>query len=170
MSEHGEGHISGREKLQRAKTVEEILDTAMGFEKTAETFYAGLKDRVNKPIRELVVELAEEEAEHYELFARVRDHADTVAHLKDLIATPPNDHKFADYVMMPDLGENPDDQAILQYALAREHAAYEQYSALAETAPEGALRDLFQFLADEELRHKGELEKRYYEIVHSGGV
>jgi len=29
---------------------------------------------------------------------------------------------------------------------------------------------LFQFLASEETKHKLELEKLYYEIVHSGGV
>ena len=170
MSEHGEGHVSGRQKLEQAKTLEDILETAMGFEKTAQAFYAGLVDRVRKPIRQLVAELAEEEAGHYALFKGVRDHADTMAQLKEMIATPVNDHKFSDYVQMPDLGENPDDQAVLQYALGREDAAYQQYSELAGSTPEGPLRDLFQYLADEELRHKGELEKRYYELVHSGGV
>ncbi len=46
----------------------------------------------------------------------------------------------------------------------------EQYQSLAETAPDGALRDLFRFLAKEETEHKNELEKLYYEVVHSGGV
>ncbi|MEZ5841591.1 MAG: ferritin family protein [Hyphomicrobiales bacterium] len=165
-----EGHSGAHAALASAKTLEEVLTTAMGFEKTALTFYSGLAGKVSKPMRALVEELAEEEQRHYDLFASVRDHADTVAHLKDLIATPEEDHKFADYVKMPELGPNPDDQAVLQYAMGREDAAYKQYSALADTTPEGPLRDLFQFLADEELRHKGELEKTYYEIIHSGGV
>jgi len=46
----------------------------------------------------------------------------------------------------------------------------EQYRELAETTDPGPIRDLFAFLADEETQHKAELEKVYYEIVHSGGV
>ena len=70
---------------------------------------------------------------------------------------------------MLDLGDNPDDQAILQYAVAREDAAMKQYQDLADNAPEGQLKDTFQFLALEEAEHKLELEKKYYELIHSGG-
>lgn len=168
--DHSEGHESAMHRLKGLKSIREILDTAMGFEKTARDFYAGLQGRVGKPIRELVSELAQEEQRHYELFERLRDDANIASELTMLIATPVSDHKFSDYVQTPQLGEHPDDQAVLQYALAREHAAAEHYGALAQTAPQGPIGDLFRFLADEELRHKGELEKLYYEIVHSGGV
>ena len=47
-----------------------------------------------------------------------------------------------------------DDQAVLQYALMREHVAMEQYQSLAETAPDGPIKDLFIFLANEETKHK----------------
>ncbi len=170
MSKHGEGHKSAHDRLKGLKSLEDILETAMSFEKTARDFYTALREKVSKPLRELVTDLALEETEHFELFRSIRDHADTQAHLQDLVEIPAEDHKFSDYVQSPDLGSAPDDQAILQYALAREDAAAKQYAALAETAPEGPVRDLFRFLANEELRHKGELEKRYYEIVHSGLV
>ncbi|MCP5367705.1 MAG: ferritin family protein [Hyphomicrobiales bacterium] len=170
MGNTGEGHSSAHERLAQMKSLDEVLDTAMSFEKTAQAFYADLAGKVRKPLRGLVTELAEEEARHFALFEGVRNHADTQAHLQDLIEIPATDHKFSDFVQAPSLGEAPDDQAILQYALGREQAAYEQYSALAEAAPTGPLQNLFRFLADEELRHKGELEKSYYEIVHSGGV
>ena len=58
----------------------------------------------------------------------------------------------------------------MQYALSREDAAARQYGELAQSTPEGPVRDLFLFLAKEEVQHKAELEKRYYELVHSGGV
>jgi hypothetical protein len=90
--------------------------------------------------------------------------------LKVEIERPVNDHKFSDCVHLPDLGVSPDDQAVLQYALMREHAAMEQYHALAESTPPGPIHDLFLFLANEETKHKNELEKIYYEVVHSGGV
>lgn len=46
----------------------------------------------------------------------------------------------------------------------------EQYGKLADTAPDGPIKELFRFLADEETKHKQELEKVCYEVVHSGGV
>jgi rubrerythrin len=69
-----------------------------------------------------------------------------------------------------DLGKNPDDQAILQYALAREQAAMEQYATLSTEVESGPVRDLFLYLSQQETEHKNELEKVYYETVHSGGV
>jgi rubrerythrin len=75
---------------------------------------------------------------------------------------PAADHKFSDAINLPNLGDNPDDQAVLQYALGREHAAMEQYGELAESAVPGPIRDLLRFLAAEKTQHKAELEKLYY--------
>ena len=170
MSKHGEGHSKAYDRLVNMKSLEEILNTAISFERTARDFYSGLVSKVRKPLRELVQELADEEADHLAQFEAVRDHADTQSHLRDMIEAPVHDHKFSNYIQLPELGDNPDDQALLQYAMGREQAAYEQYSELSKSTPDGELKDLFAFLADEELRHKGDLEKRYYEIIHSGGV
>lgn len=170
MSTHAEGHVSGRKRLQDSKTLQEILQTATSFEATARDFYRDLAPKVSKRIRWLVDELAEEEQTHHDLFTELMRREDIQAQIQARIATPAADHKFSDHIHLPDLGENPDDQAVLQYALGREHAAMEQYRELAESAPPGAIRDLFSFLAAEETEHKAELEKLYYEIVHSGGV
>lgn len=170
MSEHGEGHRSGREQLLDSKTLEEVLRTATKFEQTARDFYRDLAPRVSKRIRWLVWELADEEQRHFDLFNELAARDDLHAQIKTRIATPAADHKFSDGIQRPDLGQNPDDQAVLQYALGREHAAMEQYRELATSAPPGPIQDLFSFLADEETQHKAELEKLYYEIVHSGGV
>ena len=115
-------------------------------------------------------ELAEEEQRHYDLFSQLRMRADIVEQIKQSVETPASDRRFSDCIHLPELGDHPDDQAVLQYALGREHAAMEQYQSLAESTPGGPIRDLFAFLADEETQHKNELEKRYYEVVHSGGV
>ena len=79
------------------------------------------------------------------------------------------DSQFSDCLHVPHLGDHPDDQEVLQYAMGREHAAMLHYSELARTTPPGPIRDLFTFLASEETEHKLELEKVYYEIVHRGG-
>ncbi|MCB1786022.1 MAG: ferritin family protein [Gammaproteobacteria bacterium] len=165
-----EGQQSGRERLRNSKTLAEILDTAISFERTARDFYRDLAPKVSKRIRWLVEELAAEEQRHFDLFNELMQRDDIEAQINDRIGTPAADGRFSDGVHLPDIGENPDDQAVLQYALGREHAAMEQYRELSETTAPGAIRDLFAFLADEETQHKAELEKLYYQIVHSGGV
>ena len=170
MSEHKEGHVSGRDKLRGKKTVKEILEVATSFEKTAMDFYTALVPKVSKQIRYLVEELADEEKEHYDLFKGLANDPKIEKYLGDKVKTPSEDYKFSNFVQIMDLGDRPDDQSVLQYALAREHAAMVQYRELAVEIPEGPLRDLFEFLANEETKHKQELEKTYYQVVHSGGV
>lgn len=160
----------GYAKLKAQTSLIDILAVATEFERTARDFYTQLAPKVSKSIRYLVEELAEEEQRHFELFTKLRNRPDIESQVKQMVDTPASDGRFSDCVHLPELGDKPDDQEVLQYALGREHAAMEQYRALAESTPPGPIRDLFRFLADEETQHKAELEKVYYEVVHSGGV
>lgn len=170
MSTHGEGHLGAVERLRAAKSLAEILATAASFEQTARDFYTALMPKVSKRIRWLVQELAEEESRHYALFTELAGRSDLAEQLREQVAVPPTDRRFSDCIQLPDLGEAPDDQTVLQYALGREQAAMDQYRALAEGTAPGPIHDLFLYLAHEETEHKAELEKLYYEVVHSGGV
>ena len=160
----------GYQRLKAQTSLEDILVVATEFERTARDFYAGLVPKVSKQIRYLVEELAREEQQHFDLFTELLARSDIAGQVKQSIKTPASDRRFSDCIHLPELGDHPDDQAVLQYALGREHAAMEQYRSLAESTPPGPIRDLFQYLADEETQHKAELEKVYYEVVHSGGV
>ncbi len=162
--------ISGKEKLQACTTLREILEQATEFERTARDFYAELAPKVSKKIRYLLDELVIEEQAHYDLFTDLADKPEVAEQIKLEIMTPPSNKRFSDCIQLPELGDKPDDQSILQYALGREQAAMDQYNSLAESAPEGPIKDVFTFLAQEETEHKNELEKIYYEVVHSGGV
>lgn len=166
----GEGHTNGREQLSQSTTVAEVLETALSFERTARDFYRGLTPKVSKRIRWLVEELAEEEQRHFDLFSELLKRDDLSDQIEAQIKRPAADANFSDCIHLPDLGDHPDDQAVLQYAMGREHAAMEQYRELSETTSAGPIKDLFRFLAAEEALHKAELEKTYYEVVHSGGV
>ncbi len=166
MSEHDVREGGGYQQLKDKLSLEEILTTAALFEKTAWDFYASLGERVGKPLRPLVAELAQEEERHFQLFTDLRQRPDVQVHMTLRLNAPESDHRFSDYVHVPDLAEFPDDQAILQYAMGREQAAMEQYTALAEQAPEGSAKETFLFLAAEELAHKKELEKIYYDLIH----
>ena len=167
--------LSGHKRLKNMAandkvSLQDILNVALEFEQTARDFYTALIPKVSKKIRYLVEELAEEEQQHYDLFSEMAARKDLRKQLKVEVKRPTHDHKFSDCIHAPDLGENPDDQTVLQYALMREHAAMEQYRSLAQGTKPSAIHDLFLFLANEETKHKNELEKLYYEIVHSGGV
>lgn len=169
MNEHQEGHSASYDKIRSKKSLAEILEVATSFEQKAHEFYTALIPKVSKNMRYLVEELAAEEKEHFDLFSGLANDPAIEEQIQEKIQTPVEDHKFSDYIQLPDLGENPDDQSILQYALGREDAAMKQYQTLAETTPPGPIQNLFQYLANEEAQHKRELEKLYYEIVHSGG-
>ena len=169
MSEHAEGHSASYARIRSKKSLAEILEVATSFEQKAQEFYTALIPRVSKNIRWLVEELAIEEQEHFALFSTLAKNPDIAEQVKQQIQTPVEDRRFSDYIQLPDLGEKPDDQAILQYAVGREDAAMKQYRELADSTPPGAIHDLFEFLANEETKHKQELEKLYYELIHSGG-
>lgn len=170
MTENKEGFARGAEKLRAKTTLKEVLQTAASFEKTAWDFYAALTPKVSKKIRWLVEELAEEEQRHHEMFTDLSEHVDIERQMKSMVDVPASNGRFTDCLHVPDLGENPDDQEVMLYALGREQAAMEQYQSLAESAEPGSFKDMFEFLANEETKHKAELEKLYYELIHSGGV
>jgi rubrerythrin len=159
----------GIERLQSKTTLREILEVATSFEASARDFYQALIPKVSKRIRYLVEDLAAEEQRHYDLFGTLAERTDIAEQVAQEIQRTAHDSKFSDSLHLPDLGEQPDDQAVLQYAMGREHAAMSHYGELAETAPAGPIRDLFRYLTSEETKHKLELEKLYYEIVHRGG-
>ena len=159
----------GMERLRGKTTLREILEVATTFEEGARDFYTALIPKVSKRIRYLVEELAEEEQGHYDLFSSLAKRADIAQQVSEEIQRTAHDSKFSDCLHLPDLGDQPDDQTVLQYAMGREHAAMLHYGELAETTPAGPIRDLFEYLTSEETKHKIELEKLYYEIVHRGG-
>lgn len=169
MTEHEEGHSAAYQRIQSKKSLAEILEVATSFEKSAFEFYTALIPRVSKNLRYLVEELADEEKQHYELFTKLAKNPDIESRIHDKIQTPVEDRRFSDYIQLPELGDKPDDQAILQYAIGREDAAMKQYRELADSTEAGPIHDLFEYLSYEETMHKRELEKLYYETVHSGG-
>lgn len=165
-----EGDSAAYQRIKSKKSLAEILEVATSFEQAARDFYTGLIPKVSKNFRWLVEELANEEQGHYELFTNLRSRDDIGEQIRAEVRTPVTDGKFSDAIHVPDLGDAPDDQAVLQYAMGREHLAMQHYRELADSTEPGPIKELFEYLANEEAKHKEELEKLYYETVHSGGV
>ncbi|OIP85357.1 MAG: rubrerythrin [Rhodobacterales bacterium CG2_30_65_12] len=158
------------EALSKMTNVEEVLETVAEFDREAHSFYTDLIPKVSKDIRYIVEELARAELEHIIKLRGLLASPNMRAHLKDAILRPVADRRFSDAIQAPELGDAPDDQEVLQYALAREQTAIEQYSELAANTPPGPMHEVFSYLANEESKHKSDLEALYYQIVHSGGV
>ena len=165
-----EGQQSSYDRIKSKTSLKEILEVACSFEESARNFYRDLTPKVSKNIRWLAEELAAEEQRHYDLLSTLSARPDIAEQIKTEVHTPATNTKFSDAVHLPDLGPKPDDQAVLQYAMGREHVAMEHYRSLAESTDPGPIKELFEFLAIEETQHKAELVKLYYETVHSGGV
>ncbi len=166
MSNSIEGATTGAERLKSKQTVADILEVACSFEATARDFYRQLLGQVGERMQDLVAELAVEEQRHFDLLADLAARPDIAEHIDTLLEEPASHQRFIDASQLPDLGAYPDDQAILQYAIGREEMAYEEYNNLAEQAPPGPIKDVFRFLAREELNHKADLERLYGELVH----
>ncbi len=151
-------------------TVEEILNAVVKFDRVAHEFFLDLVPKVSKSIRYVVEELAQSELDHINRIQALVESPGMQGHMQDAIRRPEADRRFSDAIQTPELGEHPDDQAVLQYALALEQVAIDEYSELAANTPPGPLHEAFVYLANEEAKHKSDLEALYYEIVHSGGV
>ncbi|MBS1203057.1 MAG: putative Rubrerythrin [Chromatiaceae bacterium] len=165
-----EGEQSSYERIKAKTSLKEILEVACSFEASARDFYTDLIPKVSKNFRWLAEELSKEEQGHYDLLSGLAARKDIADQIKAEVRTPASNTKFSDAVHLPDLGPKPDDQAVLQFAMGREHIAMEHYQSLAESTEDGPIKELFVFLANEETKHKAELEKLYYETVHAGGV
>jgi len=165
-----EGNAEGYARIRSKKSLKEILEVAVSFEESARDFYTDLIPKVSKNFRWLVEDLAKEEQGHHELFTNLIQRGDIAGQIQAEVRTPVTDGKFSDAVHIPDLGPKPDDQAVLQYAMGREHLAMQHYRELAGSTEPGPIKELFEYLANEEAQHKEELEKLYYETVHSGGI
>ncbi len=82
--------------------------------------------------------------------------------VENYIELPPADLKVTDYLMEPELKDNMSTQEILILAAKREDKTAKLYQDLADHFSfDKKLNTFFQMMADEELRHKHDLETEY---------
>ena len=143
------------------KSVEEILQFAIGKEQEAVEFYSGLASRVkNEVMARTFKEFAREEQKHKEKLQAVQ-----AGSLKLQPGAKVQDLLVADCLVDVDASPDMDYQKALILAMKKEKAAFRLYSDLAEQAAEGPVQILFLGLAQEEARHKLRFEIEYDERV-----
>jgi len=149
-----------------SQEIDQILKRAIEFEEQARDFYLDAVNRVKQPhIKDALRDLAQEEVKHKDRLQTLLD-GDT----QTLVAVQKRgqiqDLKLAEYLVSSPLDQDATFQDVLVVAMHREQSSHEFYSTMATIAGEPATRDLFEFLAEEELAHKNKVETLYDEVVY----
>jgi len=141
------------------ETVNEILDRAIKVEEESYRFYMDLIKIVKfTNVKETLKFLAEEELNHKKLLEGVKQG-------KTLVINPPKDLKLSDHLpKKTEMDENADIADILELAMSRERSEYEFYKKMEEVSETN--KELFSFLAQQEIAHKAKIEEIYDEIVY----
>lgn len=145
--------------------LQDILEQAINFEKEAYDFYTTALGLVeSEQAKTILRELADEEASHQAKLTEIRDSGLTWAAPID---NPEDrvDLKIGEHLMPAQLDETSDFQDALMVAIKREQASYDFYTSMAQiVCPES--QQVFQFLADEEAKHKNNVQEIYDQIVY----
>ncbi len=146
-------------------TVEGIIQRAIRFEEDAYNFYTGASEMVKLPhVQDMLNELAGEEVKHKEKLEELLA-GDTEKIVAAKQGHKIEDLKLADYLVPQPFDEDATFQEVLIIAMQREKNAYDFYNLMAGLASEAA-KELFQFLAQEELGHKNKVEVLYDDIIY----
>jgi rubrerythrin len=147
-------------------TVEGIIHRAIRFEENAYDFYTGASQMVKLPhVKDMLNELAGEEVKHKEKLEGLLA-GDTEQIVAAKQRQQIQDLKLADYLLAPPLDEDATIQDVLMTAMQREKNSHEFYNLMAGIAASESAKELFQFLAQEELGHKNKVEVLYDDIIY----
>jgi rubrerythrin len=148
-------------------TVEEILREAIRGEVESHEIYTEAVDLVAaEHIKELLRELAQEELGHKAALEKMLANPDELpGQVKKLQATPVEDFKIADHLVLQPLGPDAAFQEVCIFAAKKEQQSYELYRSMAAQST-GQTRALLEAMAKDELRHKNLVEGWYEEVVY----
>lgn len=148
-------------------TIEEILTEAIQGEVESYELYTNAATMVKAPhIKETLLELAQEELGHKAMLENMLAHPASLRRgVKRLRSEPIQDYKVGDHLVVKPLTPDSTFQDVLIFASRKEQQSHELYRDLAEEN-EGEIRELFEAMARDELRHKDLVERWYEEVVY----
>jgi len=148
-------------------TIEEILREAIQGEVESYELYTNAVNLVKaEHVRQTLQQLAQEELGHKATLERMLASPGSVRRaVKRIQQAPIQDYKIGDYLVVRPLGPDSTFQDVCIFASRKEQQSYELYRDLAEQN-EGEIRDLFEAMAKDELRHKNLVECWYEEVVY----
>lgn len=147
--------------MSEISTLKGVIEFALEKEAEAEGLYNNLADRIGSArAKTIFTELASEEHEHYSALQNLDVALIGEKRLQDI-----PDLKISDY--LHDVAYEPDMsyQDILVLAMKSEEHSHALYKGLAEHSDDTELKNLFEFLAMQEARHKLRIETEYDEYI-----
>lgn len=143
----------------------DLIQQAIKFEEEAYAFYDAAAQLVkSEQAKTILKELAQEERGHkaklLDVLKKGPSWAVPTGKLEETV-----DLKIGDYLMPAQLNAESDFQDALSVAIKREQASYDFYAQMARLVSPDARR-IFDFLANEELKHRNKVQSIYDEIVY----
>ncbi len=152
--------------MEQFNSVEAVLKRAIQLEEEAMTLYSNAAQSVkDDAVKQRLEEMAAQERGHK---AKLEDvlSGNVRWAIRRSKAEPVTDLRLSDHLVGGSLDPNADYQDVLLFAARREKAAHDFYKAMGEMIEDKLTQNLFEMLAQEELRHKYVLEKTYEEVVY----
>ncbi|MBI5249752.1 MAG: ferritin family protein [Desulfomonile tiedjei] len=150
--------------MQQWKSVDEILDFAIGQEEEAAKFYTELSGRMDRPwMSKIFQDFAKEEMGHKKKLQDIKAGKLLLSAEKKVL-----DLKIGDYLVdVEPTSEHLDYQQALVIAMKKEKKAFKMYSDLADATDDANIRAAFLSLAQEEAKHKLRFEIEYDDVIMS---
>jgi len=147
--------------MEQWKSVDEVLNYAIGQEEEAAKFYIDLAGRMDRPwMSEVFNQFANEEKWHKKKLEDVKAGKRLMPVQEKVL-----DLKIGDYLVAPETTGELDYQAALVLAMKKEKKAFLLYNNLAATTDDEDLKNVFLGLAQEEAKHKLRFEVEYDDYV-----
>jgi rubrerythrin len=147
--------------MQQWKSVDEVLDFAIGQEEQAAQFYRDLAGRMDRPwMSKIFTDFSQEEEGHKRKLLDVKAGKKLLSSAQKVM-----DLKIGDYLTDVEPGPDLDYQQALVVAMKKEKKAFKMYTDLAATTEDAGLQSVFLGLAQEEAKHKLRFEIEYDDYV-----
>lgn len=147
--------------MEQWKSVDEVIDYAIGQEEQAHKFYTDLADRMDRPwMSKIFKDFAQEELGHKRKLIDVKAGKRLLSSEKKVL-----DLKISDYLVDVEPESGMDYQKALVLAMKKEKKAFKMYTDLAASTDDEALEQTFLALAQEEAKHKLRFEIEYDSFV-----
>ncbi len=147
--------------MQQWKSIDDILDFAIGQEQEAFQFYTDLSARMDRPwMNQIFKGFAQEELGHKRKLEDIKSGKRLLPSQGKVL-----DLKIGDYLVDVEPSGEMDYQQALVVAMKKEKKAFKMYNDLASATEDASLQAIFMSLAQEEAKHKLRFEIEYDDYV-----
>ena len=144
-------------------TLKDILENAIRKEIDSQLLYTSLSQKVeDETVKDVLQELVGQEKGHQELlerYLRGEIKEGTLSYEQSI------DDKIAEHLDQPEIAPDIKLKDVFLLAADLEALAHEFYLSLAGIHPAGEMKELLEGLADQELKHKQQVELLYTEVA-----